>query len=52
VGPSGGIRGGETGSSGTDELSQPNEQLLVGPARCLGGQASDPLEEAGSLMGE
>jgi len=41
----------ETGGSGTDELSQRNEQLLVGPDRGLGIQVRDPLEEAGSLTG-
>ena len=41
----------ETGSSGADELSQCNEQLLVGPDRGLGVQVRDPLEEAGSLTG-
>ena len=41
----------ETGGGGADELSQRNEQLLVGPDRGLGVQVRDPLEEAGSLMG-
>jgi len=41
----------ETGGSGADELSQRNEQLLVGPDRGLGAQVRDPLEEAGSLTG-
>jgi len=41
----------ETSGSGADELSQRNEQLLVGPDRGLGGQVRDPLEEAGSLTG-
>jgi len=41
----------ETGSSGADELSQRNEQVLIGPDRDLGGQVRDPLEEAGSLTG-
>jgi len=41
----------ETSGSSADELSQCNEQLLVGPDRGLGGQVRDPLEEAGSLTG-
>jgi len=41
----------ETSGGGVDELSQRNEQLLVGPHRGLGSQVGDPLEEAGSLMG-
>ena len=41
----------ETGGSGADELSQRNEQLLVGPDRGLGVQVRDPFEEAGSLTG-
>jgi len=41
----------ETSSGGANELSQSNEQLLVGPDRGLGGLVADPLEEAGSLMG-
>jgi len=41
----------ETSGGGADELSQPNEQLLVGPDRSLRGQVRDPLEEAGSLTG-
>jgi len=41
----------ETSSSGANELSQRDEQLLVRPDRSLGGQVRDPLEEAGSLMG-
>jgi len=41
----------ETGGSGADELSQRDEQLLVGPDRGLGVQVRDPLEEAGSLRG-
>jgi len=41
----------ETGGSGADELSQRNEQLLVGPDRGLGAQVRDPLEEVGSLTG-
>jgi len=41
----------ETGGSVADELSQHNEQLLVGPDRGLGVQVRDPLEEAGSLTG-
>jgi len=41
----------ETGGSGADELSQRNEQLLVGPDRGLRVQVRDPLEEAGSLTG-
>jgi len=32
----------ETGSCGADELSQCNEQLLVGPEGGLGGQVGDP----------
>ena len=51
----GGGKGGhsrrETGGSGADELSQRNEQLLVGPDGGLGAQVRDPLEEAGSLTG-
>jgi len=43
--------GRETSSGGANELSQGNEQLLVGPDWGLRGQARDPLEEAGSLMG-
>jgi len=41
----------ETSGGGADELSQRNEQLLVGPDRGLGGQVGDTLEEAGSLTG-
>jgi len=41
----------ETSSGGANELSQRNEQLLVGADRGLGGQVRDPLEKAGSLMG-
>ena len=41
----------DTSGSGVDELSQRNEQLLVGPDRGLRSQVRDPLEEAGSLMG-
>ena len=41
----------ETGGSGADELSQRDEQLLVGPDRGLGVQVRDPLEEVGSLTG-
>jgi len=40
----------ETGGSGANELSQRNEQLLVGPDRGLWVQVRDPLEEAGSLI--
>jgi len=39
----------ETGGSGTNELSQSNEQLLVGPDRGHRGQVSYSWEEAGSL---
>jgi len=42
---------GETSGGGADELSQSNEQLLVGPDWGLRSQVSDPLEEAGSLAG-
>jgi len=41
----------ETSGSDVNELSQGNEQLLVGQDQGLGGQVRDPLEEAGSLMG-
>jgi len=41
----------ETGGSGANELSQRNEQLLVGPEWDIRGQVRDPLEEAESLMG-
>ena len=41
----------ETSGRGANELSQHNEQLLVGPDRGLGGQVGDPLEEAGSPIG-
>jgi len=41
----------ETSGADADELSQRNEQLLVGPDRGLGSQVRDPLEEAGSLVG-
>jgi len=41
--------GGETGGSSANELSQGNEQLLVGPDRGLRSQVWNPLEEAGSL---
>ena len=41
----------ETSGGGADELSQRNEQLLVGPGRGLGGQVGDTLGEAGSLTG-
>jgi len=41
----------ETSGSGANELSQCNEQLLVGPDPGLRGQVRDPLEEAESLMG-
>jgi len=43
--------GRETSGSGANELSQRNEQLLVGPDRSLRDQVRDPLEEAGSLTG-
>jgi len=42
----------ETSGGGANELGQRNEQLLVGPDWGLGGQVRDPIEEAGSLMGE
>ena len=41
----------ETCSGGANELSQRNDQLLVGTDWGLRGQARDPLEEAGSLIG-
>jgi len=41
----------ETSGGGVDELSQRNEQLLVGPDKGLGSQVRDPLEAAGSLRG-
>jgi len=41
----------ETGGGGANELSQRNEQLLVGPDWGLGGQVRDPLNEVGSLIG-
>jgi len=41
----------ETSGGGANELSQGNEQLLVGPDRGPRSQVRDPLEEAGSLMG-
>jgi len=44
--------GRETSGSGANELSQGNEQLLVGPDRGFRSQDRDPLEEAGSLTGE
>jgi len=50
----GGKRGhhrGETSGSGANELSQGNEQLLVGPDWGHRSQVRDPLEEAGSLAG-
>jgi len=50
----GGKRGhprGETSGSGTNDESQGNEQLLVGPDWRLRSQVRDPLEEAGSLAG-
>jgi len=50
----GGTRGhprGETSGGGANELSQGNEQLLVGPDWGLRSQVRDPLEEAGSLAG-
>jgi len=55
----GGVEGGskrghprrETSGGDANELSQRNEQLLVGPDRGLRGQVRDPLEEAGPLMG-
>jgi len=42
---------GETSGGGANELSQVNEQLLVGPDWGLRSQVRDPLEEAGSLAG-
>jgi len=42
---------GKASGGGAYELSQGNEQLLVGPDLGLGGQVRDPLEEAGSLKG-
>ena len=41
----------ETCGGGANELSQRDEQLLVGLDWGLGGQVRDPWEEAGSLMG-
>jgi len=41
----------ETSGGGANELSQRNEQLLVGPDWGLRGQVREPLEEAGSMMG-
>jgi len=41
----------DTSGGGANELSQRNEQLLVGPDWGPGGQVRDPLEEAGSLAG-
>jgi len=41
----------ETSGGGENELSQRNEQLLVGPDRGLRGQVRDRWEVAGSLMG-
>ena len=41
----------ETSGGGANELSQSNEQLLVGPDWGLRSQVRDPLEEAGSLAG-
>ena len=41
----------ETSGSGANELSQRNEQLLVGPDRSLGNQVWEPLEDVGSLTG-
>jgi len=41
----------ETSGGGADELSERNEQRLVGPDRGLRGQVSDLLEEAGSVTG-
>jgi len=43
--------GRETSGGGANELSQGNEQRLVGPDWGLRGQVRDPLEEAGSLTG-
>ena len=42
---------GETSGGGANELSQRNEQLLVGPEWGFRSQIRDPLDEAGSLMG-
>jgi len=41
----------ETSGGGADELSQSNEQLLVGPDWGLRSQVRDALEEARSLTG-
>jgi len=41
----------ETRCGGANELSQRDEQVLVGPDWSLRGQVRDPLEEAGSLTG-
>ena len=41
----------EISGSDPDELSQRNEQLMVGRDWGLRGQFRDHLEEAGSLMG-
>ena len=50
----GGERGnprGENSGGGVNELSQGNEELLVGPDWGFRSQVRDPLEEAGSLTG-
>ena len=46
-----GHSGRETTGSGANELTQRDEQLLVGPDQSLRGQVRDPLEEAGTLTG-
>ena len=46
-----GHSGRETSSSGANEHSQRDEQLLVGPDRSLWGQVRDPQKETGSLTG-
>ena len=46
-----GHSGRETSGSGANEISERDEELLVGSDRSLRGQVRDPLEEAGSLTG-
>ena len=46
-----GHSGRETSGRGAHELSQRDEQLLVGPDWSLRGQVRDPQEEARSLTG-
>jgi len=41
----------ETSGGGANELSQGNEQLLVGPDWGLRSHVRDPMEETGSLVG-